>query len=295
MEKIKIAVHNGDFHVDDVFSVATLSLWLNKDLGEMEIIRTRDDKILADMDYVLDVGFIYDKDKNRFDHHIGDIEKRENGIPYATFGLLWKEYGEEICKSKNIAEKIERKLVLPIDATDNGVVISKSVFPDFRDIFLYDVIQSFKPPWKIGGVSLEESFLRSVSFARDMILREIEIIKGLEDAERLFKEEYDKTEDKRIIVLGAECPWEEFVNSYKDVLFIVTPSALGWKAKAVLVREEYYENRKSFPKEWSGLINDDLARVTGVSDAIFCHKALFIAVAKSKDGAIRLAKIALEA
>lgn len=295
MEKIKIAVHNGDFHLDDVFSVAALSLHLKKEIDEFEIVRTRDDEVLAKMDYVLDVGFIYDKDKNRFDHHIGDIGKRENGIPYATFGLLWKEYGEEICESKFVADKIERKFVLPIDATDNGVVISKSVFPDFRDIFLYDVIQSFKPPWKIGGVSLEESFLKSVHFAREMILREIEIIRGLEEAERLFREEYDKTEDKRIIVLGVECPWEEFVDSYKDVLFIVTPSALGWKAKAVLVREEYYENRKSFPKEWSGLINADLARVTGVSDAIFCHKALFIAVAKSREGAIKLAKIALEA
>jgi uncharacterized UPF0160 family protein len=294
MEKIKVAVHSGDFHADDVFATAVLSLWLKKDLSELDIMRTRDSEVYSKADYVLDTGFIYNKELGRFDHHIGDIGKRENGIPYATFGLLWKEYGEEICQSKEIAKKLEKKLVLPIDATDNGITISKPVFSDFRDVFLFDVIQSFKPAWKVAGISLEESFLKSVVFAREMILREIEIYRGLEDAEIFFKKEYDKNEDKKIIILEAECPWESFIDEYKEVMFIITPSSLGWKAKSPQINGTF-DNRKNFPKSWSGLVDGELAKVSGVEDALFCHKACFVAIAKSKDGAIALAKKALEA
>jgi len=36
-----------------------------------------------------------------------------------------------------------------------------------------------------------------------------------------------------------------------------------------------------------------LAKVTGVPDATFCHNGRFLAVAKSKEGALKLAEIAL--
>jgi uncharacterized UPF0160 family protein len=40
-------------------------------------------------------------------------------------------------------------------------------------------------------------------------------------------------------------------------------------------------------------MNEELAQVTGVADAVFCHNKLFMAVAKSKEGAIKLAELAL--
>jgi len=53
-------------------------------------------------------------------------------------------------------------------------------------------------------------------------------------------------------------------------------------------------NRKNFPKLWAGLRDEELQNVTGVPDAIFCHRGLFLAIAKSKEGAIKLAQIAVE-
>ncbi|MDO8521557.1 MAG: MYG1 family protein [bacterium] len=38
-----------------------------------------------------------------------------------------------------------------------------------------------------------------------------------------------------------------------------------------------------------------MAKMTGVSDVVFCHNAGFIAVTNSKEGAVRLAQIALAA
>jgi len=36
-----------------------------------------------------------------------------------------------------------------------------------------------------------------------------------------------------------------------------------------------------------------LQKITGVSDAFFCHKGLFLAVTGSKESAIKLAELAL--
>ena len=52
-------------------------------------------------------------------------------------------------------------------------------------------------------------------------------------------------------------------------------------------------NRRDLPEGWAGLRDKELARVTGVSDAVFAHRNRFMAVAKSKEGAIALAKLAL--
>ena len=67
-----------------------------------------------------------------------------------------------------------------------------------------------------------------------------------------------------------------------------------WCVKAVREKGKEFENRKDFPKAWAGLRDEEFQKITGVSDAVFCHRALFMAVAKSKDGAIALAKQALQ-
>ena len=41
------------------------------------------------------------------------------------------------------------------------------------------------------------------------------------------------------------------------------------------------------------LTDEEFEKITGVEGAVFCHRTLFMAVAKSKEGAIKLAKLAL--
>src|SRR3989344_2504806 len=97
----KLITHNGSFHTDDIFAAATLSVLLERKGETYEIIRTRDEEIIKTGDYVFDVGGIYDKEKNRFDHHqVGGAGKSESGIEYSSFGLVWEKFGEEFCNSK---------------------------------------------------------------------------------------------------------------------------------------------------------------------------------------------------
>src|SRR3990167_8310800 len=87
MKKI-VVTHSGNFHTDEVFACAVLSL-LND--GNIEVIRSRDSEVWATGDYVVDVGGEYNSERGRFDHHQeGGAGVRPNGIPYSSFGLVWK-------------------------------------------------------------------------------------------------------------------------------------------------------------------------------------------------------------
>ena len=98
-----------------------------------------------------------------------------------------------------------------------------------------------------------------------------------------------------MIVFDKMYPWEEILLRYPEPLLIVASRAKRvWKVEGALTALGSFERRMYMPKEWAGLRDEELAKVTGVPDALFCHNGRFIAVAKSKEGALALAKLALE-
>src|ERR1700743_3805913 len=108
----RLITHSEDFHTDDVFATALL-LELFPDA---EVIRSRDEAVIATGDIVYDVGKVYDPALGRFDHHQAQAGKRENGIIYSSFGLLWREYGLQYCgDDKAVWDVIDKKLGVPID------------------------------------------------------------------------------------------------------------------------------------------------------------------------------------
>jgi uncharacterized UPF0160 family protein len=59
------------------------------------------------------------------------------------------------------------------------------------------------------------------------------------------------------------------------------------------IQEEGFVNRIDPPKEWRGLYDEELQKVSGVKDAVFCHRSGFLTIAGSFDGIMKMAKIAL--
>lgn len=298
-KKITVVVHNGDFHTDEVFAVGVIFL-LTGGEKNIKIIRTRDEKIINRADIVADVGGIYDPKIKRFDHHQkGGAGVRENGVPYASFGLVWKEYGEKICGGKDVADIIESRLVEPVDAHDNGVSSFSLVLGEVRPYLIESFISTWRPTWNESLDSIDKIFLKLVLFARDLLEREIKVAKDSLKARKDIEIAYEKSVNKKIIVLDKKYSWEawEYVfENHKEVLFVVYPNHADntWCAKTVRKSPTSFENRISFPLDWAGLTGNDLAKVSGVFDAVFCHNKLFLVVAKSKEGAVKLAEKTLE-
>lgn len=294
MSKIKIATHNSHFHLDDVFAVAALSLHIKQPL---EIIRTRDISTIKSADYAVDVGTEYDERKNRFDHHQkGGAGIRTNGIPYASFGLVWKKYGNSICGSEDVARIIEKKIVESVDAEDNGIGIMSPIIDEIYPYSYWNVISSLNPTWKEKNKNLNELFSKAVELSREILLREIERAHHFVEGRNFVEQAYDSAEDKRLIVLNDEYSWSDILINRAEPLFVVGPNfeEKQWRVLAVRTDVHSFENRKDLPKNWGGRQGEELALETGVPDATFCHRNLFIAAARSKEGAIKLAKIAID-
>ena len=117
--------HAGKFHADDVFSSALLKMIYE------DIKIERGFKVPEDFDgIVFDIGF------GKFDHHQADREVRENGIPYAAFGLLWREYGKLFLEGDAFLE-FDEKFVQPMDESDNTGCKHE----------ISDLIDKFNPSW----------------------------------------------------------------------------------------------------------------------------------------------------
>ncbi len=299
LTKKKICVtHNGAFHTDDLFATAALSILNN---GNIKIIRTRDAEIFKKADYIYDVGGDYNPDNNIFDHHQkGGAGNRESGIPYSSFGLIWKTYGEKICGSKEVADMIDKKIVEPIDAIDNGMDITVSKFKDVEQYTVNNIFKAFYPTWDEDVLDVDKIFEGEVKKIIPLLKREIEVAKSNIKGEKIIMEDYNNSQDKRIVILSK--PFHRFL--VRDVLprlpeplYYVCPSGHSseWKVETVSVTPDTMESRKLFPESWRGFTNGDpkLREVTGIDDIIFCHKSGYLIHVKSKESAIKLAEKAL--
>ena len=289
----RIITHSGNFHADEVFACAALSILNN---SNVEIIRSRDPEVWATGDYVVDVGGEYDHARGRYDHHQqGGAGAYENGIAYSSLGLIWKHYGLALVGTPEATDIITERLVLPIDAVDNGIdtfTVTGAAAP----YLIQTAISIFKPTWNESRTE-DEGFFEALDIAIKILKRELMLAQGKTEGEAKVRAIYEATEEKRIIVLDDNYPWHVILMTYPEPIFVVSPekSSGRWKVGTVGADAHTFKNRKDLPVAWAGKRDAELAEVSGVPDAIFCHNKLFSARAGSKEGAIALAKKALQA
>jgi uncharacterized UPF0160 family protein len=286
-----IVTHNGHFHADELLATAALLM----KFPDATIIRTRDLSTIAAADIVVDVGHVYDSAKMRFDHHQAEgAGSRENGIPYASFGLVWKEFGQELAGGAEEAAYVEQTLVMPVDALDNGVKISTPLYENVEEYTIGDFFESFA----FGADSLEEAereFFVALPVARELLTRKIRMARTKVASWQEVRRIYEASPDKRVIVLPAALSWKKVLIP-SEALYVIWPRTdNGWNVRAIPRVLNGFEVKKRLPASWGAKDNGELGAITGVADAVFCHRDLWLASAKSREGALKLAQIALEA
>ena len=138
--------------------------------------------------------------------------------------------------------------------------------------------------------------MKALELAKLVLDREILHTNASHKAEQYVIEAYERTPDKRIIILEKNFPWERVLSSKLEPLYVIQPD-LGktgyWKIAAVRTEPRSFDHRHPFPVTWAGKRDAELADISGVSDAVFCHNKRFRAAARSREGAILLAQKAL--
>jgi uncharacterized UPF0160 family protein len=289
-----IATHDGSFHADEVFAIAALSLLGNP----VEVVRTRDRDAVAQADLRVDVGFRDDPSTGDFDHHQRDFDRaRENGVRYASFGLVWRQFGARICDGdQTVADAVDATLVQPVDGNDTGQQLTQSLIDGVRPMTVNAIIGGFNARWDeaLTRVQERERFDAAVAMAGDILAREVASAASGRRAQRVVREAIAGAEDPRVVELPVNAPWKQvLVPEAPDALFVIYPKRQGFGLEAVPRDLGAFANRRDLPAAWGGREGADLVAATGVEDAVFCHAKRFLAVAESREGIKRLAELAL--
>jgi uncharacterized UPF0160 family protein len=285
----KLVTHSGPFHPDDVFAVAVIQLLYG--VEGVEIVRTRDTEIITEADIVVDVGMEYDPKQGRFDHHQDDGPVRDNQVPYAAFGLVWKEFGASIAGSPAVAAKIEERLCQPIDAADNGILLYSLNEYEIAPVEIQSVIFSFHPLQDQTDILYDTAFSEAVDFARRYLARYIEKTRlRVAEKERALAI-YEKALDKRIIIADEHVSTSHLID-FPEPQVVVSPALDGrWKARVLPVtKDEPFSARVLFPESWGGKEGQELEDVSGIENLAFCHKGRHLVFTETKEAAVAAAK-----
>lgn len=307
-----IVTHGGKFHADDAWAVAVLMLLY----PEAELVRTRDPAIIARADVAIDVGGVWDPAAGRFDHHQKGFDgARVSGVPYASAGLVWREHGARCVAllaerhagyklsddvAQQMAYAIDADVVQYLDLSDVGAARNAP-----GSYGLSAIVSGFNPNWmdeqRLGYGPAAEAyrdaqFRRVLDLLTDLMINAVKYRVGaLLAVEQVRKA--DVLEGGRVLFLkNAALPWTAVVRKeMPKVLFVISYNLAEQRhmIHTVPVSAESFEARADLPAAWAGLRDADLAAVTGVPDAGFCHNGRFIAAAKSYEGILEMARQAL--
>jgi uncharacterized UPF0160 family protein len=309
-----IVTHGGKFHADDAWALAVLKVLF----PECEIARTRDPALIEAADFAVDVGGIWDPATGRFDHHQkGFSATRPTGVPYASAGLVWKEYGARCVSAlaaahtghqltddsaQQIAYAIDADIVQYLDLSDVGA--AKNAPGGYG---LSAVISGFNPNWldeqRVGyGDGAEayrlSQFQRAMAVLTDIMINSVKYRVGALLALEQVRQAEVLEGGRMLFLKNSALPWSTVVRKeMPKVLFVISHSLSEQRylIHTVPVSTESFEARADLPGPWAGLRDAELAAVTGVPDATFCHNGRFIAAARSFEGIRIMAKQALQA
>ena len=305
-----LVTHSGRFHCDEVFAYASLllALGLTESGQDHRLIRTRDPALIKSADIAWDVGSVFDPAAGRFDHHQRGAPLRPDGTPYSAAGLIWQVYGERAVAAllgpsgsgrfaAAIAAELDSSVLRRIDELDNGISSQGPVLDDL--LGLGRLIGDFNPVWDSpeaespqGG---DAAFLEAASLAGGVLRRRVEALRARLEADTTVLAAHAAAADPRILVLDRGMPWKTAAFSHDlPVIFAVSPAANGnWMIDTMPLEPGAFSQRLALPESWAGLEGVELAAASGVADAVFVHVRRFVGAARSRDGAIEMARLAL--
>ena len=274
--------------------------------GRVDVYRTRNPKELEEAAAagatLVDVGGAYDPDSYRFDHHQRDFaEVRADGTKYSSAGLLWKKYGVDVCvllsgctleQAEAAAKAVDEMLIKGIDAADNGERME-------GQMSVSTAISVLNPNW--DEPVDDDAFVEACQLAHLVLTRTVKSCVAQVKGRDAVKESIKASKDGIMVLPKFIGGWIQTVLATDDpkgeeILYGVFRNLQGqWNVQAIPPVGAPQAQRKPLPEDWRGLNSTALAEMTGVEDAVFCHAGGFICGARSQEGAMKLARLAVAA
>lgn len=298
-----LVTHSGGFHADELLS----SVILTRLYPYAKIVRTRDAEwtIPAVDKIIYDVGRAYDAEHQIFDHHQRPTPLRSDDQPYSSFGLIWAHYGRDYLRALEVPEadiedihaSFDKGFVLPIDLVDNGA-LAPATAGDLASLTLPSLIGSLKPVFDNDSPTADDdAFAAALPIARAFVEGSLAGKAAKRRAEAVVIEAIEKAAEGRVLELPRGMPFRSAIEKTgaDHLLFVINPRDNDWAIGGIRITGDSFEQRADLPAAWAGLTDEALEEASGVQGAKFCHNGLFIAVAATREAALEMAELAVEA
>src|SRR6202011_3850325 len=100
----------------------------------------------------------------------------ENGVRYAAFGLVWREFGARVCDGdREVAEAVDQTLVQAVDANDTGQQTVQSLIDGVHPLSVNAIIGGFNARWdeSLTPQQERERFDAAIALAQGILSREV--------------------------------------------------------------------------------------------------------------------------
>ncbi|KAH8902412.1 metal-dependent protein hydrolase [Coniochaeta sp. PMI_546] len=234
----------------------------------------------------------------------------------ATVDLIWN--------------KIYTSFIEPVDANDNGISVydpaalaAAGIEKRFSDggFTLGAMVSRLNPNWNdpapsdpaAAQAAEDERFLAASrrigeEFDRDLDYYVRSWLPAREIVEGAFGGRREIDPAGRIVVfMGQMVPWKDHLYTLEEgeaekteqkVLYVLYPEKPApdskWRIQAVPITKDSFQSRKPLPEAWRGVRDEELSEKTGIPGGVFVHAAGFIGGNKTFEGALAMAKKALE-
>lgn len=323
-----IATHDGSFHADETLACAVISYIYERS----QVIRSRDPQLLETADIIIDVSGI--NDDKHFDHHSNEFNlSRDNGINYATAGLMWLKFGDKYLHKiaqeyftfeqrekitpeiyKAAQARIDKEIMYGVDLNDNGQLNSylnaqvqvtnegeQRVMDELNEFYRYSPDISYLVAMQnlpnVSGAEQDKNFMNTVKILKNLLINAainaLYTEMGIAEVLRVY-------DGGPILIMHEKLPWTQAVLSnfetFKDCMIAVYPDRKrGWRVQSLpYSKAERFRNKLTAPKSWRGLDFEALDEVTGLNGTIFIHRAGFTGGAMDFDTNLAMARMWLE-
>ncbi|MBF8262433.1 MAG: hypothetical protein HW387_98 [Parachlamydiales bacterium] len=278
--------HDGSFHADEVTACSLLLLF--KKIDADKIFRTRRSAILAQCEYVCDVGGEYNPMKKRFDHHQSGYRGS-----LSSAGMVLQYLKESGCIEPSLYDYFNEVLIMGVDAHDIGVAKVEIGTSSFSQ-----VVSNFMPiEYEASDEEMLKAFWRAVGFVVEYLDRLRQRHDYILKCKAIVREKMNA--GGNVLIFDAPIPWmENFFEMNGDVHpaeFVIMPAGPHWKLRGIPPNmADRMKVRHPLPEKWAGLHDEDLQKVSGIEGAVFCHKGRFISIWKTREDAIKAFHLAME-
>ncbi|MDP1879561.1 MAG: MYG1 family protein [Parachlamydiaceae bacterium] len=278
--------HDGTFHADEVTACALLLLF--NLIDQDKIFRTRDLAQLSQCEYVCDVGGVYDPSSKLFDHHQVDYQG-----PMSSAGMILKYLENQKYLKPREYSFLNHSLIMGVDAHDNG---KDPLIPGYCSFS--HVVSNFTPiHYDCTEQEQNAAFHLALNFVFEHLKRLWERFQYTHSCREIV--EKCMKEHQNCLIFDKNLPWLEIFfelnGKNHPALFVIMPSGSHWKLRGIPPSyEDRMKVRIPLPKNWAGLLEDDLKKASQIPGAIFCHKGRFISVWETKEDAMKALEYTLK-